>query len=198
MPDQTPAAPHTLGWLDNVMSEMERIMADPILATTEAEYAVEAKRLYQLALAELTAKLPERRGAALQLWSARHQLYRNLRAANYCVPTGEAIVTAARELHHQLPALELPAPPRLRQLIVDLACKTITLDGTIHDVTSDSALRWVKVLAEHPGEWFASNELKRCDHELDGVRTDHLRKFLPDAILTFIDSETGKGSRIRL
>jgi hypothetical protein len=58
-------------------------------------------------------------------------------------------------------------------------------------------LRWVKVLAEHPGEWISGPELRHYDQELDGCRPHRLRKSLPPAILDLIDSETGKGSRVR-
>jgi hypothetical protein len=95
------------------------------------------------------------------------------------------------------PAAQAKEPP-LPRLTVDLARKTATLDGVSHDVSSDLALRWVKVLADHAGDWISGSELERYDESLIGARTDRLRKFLPDAILRLIDSETGKGSRIRL
>jgi hypothetical protein len=75
---------------------------------------------------------------------------------------------------------------------------TVTLDGTTFDVSSTQAIRWLKVLSDHPGEWISSAELKRFDPDLDGVRTDRLQKHLPAAVLTIMESETGKGSRIRL
>lgn len=88
-----------------------------------------------------------------------------------------------------------PPPPRLT---VNIECKTVTLDGMLHDVTSDLTLRWVKVLTEHPGEWIASSKLKDHDQQLDGARTSRLRQYLPDAIGTLIESDTGKGSRLNL
>jgi hypothetical protein len=75
---------------------------------------------------------------------------------------------------------------------------TITLDGTGHDVTSQNALRWVKVLVEHPGEWISSAELKRYDSESQDNRTDRWREYLPEAVLSLIQSVTGKRSRVRL
>jgi hypothetical protein len=89
----------------------------------------------------------------------------------------------------------LSLPPRLT---VDLVKKTITLDGVGYDVSSTQALRWIKVLADHPGEWISRPQLKDYDPDLDGCRTDHLKEYLPDAILNLIDSKTGAGSRIRL
>jgi hypothetical protein len=87
-----------------------------------------------------------------------------------------------------------PIPPRLT---VDLACKTVTLDGTKYDVSSENAIRWVKVLAEHPGEWISSSELTKYDSDLI-VRTDRLKRFLPTQVLALIEQRTGAGSRIRL
>jgi hypothetical protein len=92
------------------------------------------------------------------------------------------------------PDAEQP-PPRL---IVDLARKTITFDGEVYEVSSTQALRWVKVLADHPSEWISASELKKHDPDLDGCRTDRLKKHLPDAIRKLIDSQRCKGSRIRL
>ncbi len=91
-------------------------------------------------------------------------------------------------------------PPQARtpRLTVDLARMIITLDGQEHEVTSESALRWVKVLADHAGEWISGKDLEKHDPELASTRTDRWRKFLPKPILSLIDSVTGKGSRIRL
>ena len=49
----------------------------------------------------------------------------------------------------------LPPPPPPPRLTMDLPRKTLTLDGVTYDVASDNALRWVQVLAEHPGEWIS-------------------------------------------
>lgn len=84
------------------------------------------------------------------------------------------------------------------RLTVNLPKKQITLDGKEYDVRSDNALRWVRALARHPGDWVSGADLKEHDQELDGVRTDKQRRYLPAEILGLIDSETGKGSRIRL
>jgi hypothetical protein len=89
-----------------------------------------------------------------------------------------------------------PVPPA--RLTVDLARRTVILDGRAHDVKSVMGLRWVKVLAEHPGEWISGADLARHDEELEGTRTDRLRKHLPREVCSLIESDTGKGSRIRL
>jgi hypothetical protein len=86
-------------------------------------------------------------------------------------------------------------PPRLT---VDLKRQTLTLDAEVHEVPSLNALRWVMVLADRPGEWISKAQLKVYDAELDGVRPDKLKRYLPPKVLSLIDSETGKGSRIRL
>ena len=90
------------------------------------------------------------------------------------------------------------APATLSCPTVDLPSRTVTFDGTRHDVSSVTALRWVKVLAEHPGEWISAPELKRHDQELDGVRPDRLKKQLPQELLSLIESDRRKGSRLRL
>jgi hypothetical protein len=92
-------------------------------------------------------------------------------------------------------ASQTPTPQTPPRLIVNLANKTITLDGQIYDVRSENALRWVKVLADHAGEWISSTKLREYDEELDGVRTDKLT--LPDAIAKLIESQRGAGSRVR-
>jgi hypothetical protein len=87
-------------------------------------------------------------------------------------------------------------PPRL---IVDLTCRTITLDRVRHDIDSEVALRWVKVLAEHPGEWISAPDLRNYDAELDGCRPHRrCRPYLPAAVLDLIDTDRRKGSRLRL
>jgi hypothetical protein len=88
--------------------------------------------------------------------------------------------------------------PHDTRLTVDLARKIIILDGRKFDVSSDNALQWVKVLADHPGEWLSGSALEKLDLELANPRTDRYKRFLPDAILSLIDSVTGIGSRIRL
>jgi hypothetical protein len=93
---------------------------------------------------------------------------------------------------------QLRQNPPLPRLNVDLARRTITLDGMVHEVHSALALRWVKVLAEHTDEWISSNELKNYDSELDGTRPDRLKRFLPPEILSLIDTDKSRGSRLRL
>lgn len=76
---------------------------------------------------------------------------------------------------------------------------TFTLDGVPVDVSSKQALRWLKVLVEHPGEWISAPEMKNYDDELDGVRPDrHCKSYLPDVVLSLIDTDRRKGSRLRL
>src|SRR5262249_25479242 len=84
------------------------------------------------------------------------------------------------------------------RLTVDVKRLIVTLDGQTYDVPSAQALRWLKVLCDHPGEWIASNELKTYDTDLDGARPDRLKKKLPAPVQSLIDSDTGKGSRLRL
>lgn len=84
------------------------------------------------------------------------------------------------------------------RLTVNLDQRTATLDGQSYDVNSQQALRWLKVLADRPGEWISSADLHLIDPELDGVRTHRLKKKLPEPIREMIESDTGKGSRRKL
>lgn len=91
-------------------------------------------------------------------------------------------------------------PPEVEEprLEVDIPRRVITLDGKVYDVASVQALRWLAVLAEHHGEWISGGDLESYDAELIAVRTDKLRKQLPDVIAALITSDTGKGSRLSL
>jgi hypothetical protein len=60
------------------------------------------------------------------------------------------------------------AEQRLR-VVVDINCMTIMLDEISYNVSSKQALRWVKVLVEHPGEWISASELHNYDNELMGT-----------------------------
>jgi hypothetical protein len=84
------------------------------------------------------------------------------------------------------------------RLTVYLPGLTVTLDGWTYEVESEQALRWVKVLADHAGEWISGPKLKEYDQELDGARTNRLKRFLPPEILSLISTDQSKGSRLRL
>lgn len=84
------------------------------------------------------------------------------------------------------------------QLNVDLDGKTVTLGDTTFDVDSDAALRWVKILNEHSGDWISSKDLIKFDKVLIGeVRPDRLKRLLPAGILELIESSTKICSRIK-
>lgn len=91
-----------------------------------------------------------------------------------------------------------PPPPPPPRLTVDLERMSVTLDGVTHDVKSEQALRWVRVLANNPGQWYSSSQLEAEDAELIKPRTDRLMTKLPDPISKLIDPLPGKGSRICL
>jgi hypothetical protein len=216
---EQPPCPAAAAWVTRLRAEADRFAAGPSYATIDAQCAGEALLLYSAALAE-ARQFPDLLPALEETRSARHAWYdaardgseplgpaRRLAAAvdalsalilaeGFASPAGtktdDAPVAGAGSLRDRAP--EAPPPPRIS---VDLARKTITLDGTRYDVPSDNALRWVKVLAAHPGEWISSTELKKYDPELQSVRTDRWHRFLPPAILSLINSDTGKGSRIR-
>src|SRR5262249_29842857 len=75
-----------------------------------------------------------------------------------------------------------PTKPQNPRIAVDLVRQTITLGGTTHDIASKKALRWVKVLVDHPGDWISGRELERYDDNLLEVRTDRLKHFLPNKL----------------
>jgi hypothetical protein len=110
----------------------------------------------------------------------------------------------ALERLEQATANEDPPPPPPSPasspalLTVDLDRMTITLLDQSYEVKSEAALRWVKVLADHAGDWISSPKLKDYDPELDGCRPDQLKDYLPDAVLDLIESRTGAGSRLLL
>jgi hypothetical protein len=84
------------------------------------------------------------------------------------------------------------------RLTVDLAKKVLTIDGTPHDVSSELALRWIRILAEAEGQWFSGKELESIDSHLMAARTDRLKKLLPRAIQKCIATKRGTGSRLKL
>ena len=87
------------------------------------------------------------------------------------------------------------SPPLLS---VNLSRKQLEFEGTVHDVASELALRWVKVLAEHPGEWITERQLKDFDVELDGARVRDFKDKLPEPVQLRIESKSGAGSRFKV
>ena len=84
------------------------------------------------------------------------------------------------------------------RMTVNVERRTVILDGQPYDVTSQQALRWLKVLADHPDEWISAADLKGYDGELDGARTNKLKPFLPNCINKLITSKAGAGSRLKI
>ena len=83
-------------------------------------------------------------------------------------------------------------------LEVNAATCIASLGKDQFDIGSQQAARWLKVLADRPGEWFSGRELELHDTELLDVRTDKLKKELPKKIARLIESKPGCGSRLRL
>jgi hypothetical protein len=80
---------------------------------------------------------------------------------------------------------------------IDRVAVTVRTTGKDFDLKSEQAARWLKVLADHPGAWISGPDLIQHDEELDGARTDRLRKALPPQIRRMI--ETGRrGARLKL
>lgn len=93
--------------------------------------------------------------------------------------------------------------PCIKRLSVDLKRLTATLhyDNGLKesvDVNNQQAARWLKVLAAQPGTWISASELVGKDAELDGARTDRLRKKLPRKLARLIQTSTRTGSRLKL
>jgi len=90
-------------------------------------------------------------------------------------------------------AIESEQPPS-PQLKVDLPSKTLTFDGVEYDVSSERALRWVKILADRAPDWISGTDLEKLDADLNTKRPDQLKKYLPLEIRNLIESRTGAGS----
>jgi hypothetical protein len=94
-------------------------------------------------------------------------------------------------------ALEAWHKPAQDRLVFDLEKKTITFDGKVYDAP-EMPIRWVRVLADRPGEWIASNALRKFDPDLIAPRTSRWLKQLPKPIAKLIQSQPGAGSRLCL
>ena len=99
-------------------------------------------------------------------------------------------------------ALETAQPPSLRcsPVTVDIGSLTATFiksNKTI-EIRSRQSAKYLKVLADNPGKWITGSELDQYDPDLDGARTDRLRKGLPPKLQSLIETSTRKGSRLKL
>jgi hypothetical protein len=93
-------------------------------------------------------------------------------------------------------ASERPKQSPSVRITVDLARMQVTLDGVSMECNSVQALRLVQVYAEHPDVWISASELKNYDTELIGAKPHVLKKLLPLAIRSLIESDRRKGSRL--
>ena len=78
-----------------------------------------------------------------------------------------------------------PGKPRI---IVDLAQSKVTLDGVCHTITGEGA-RFLHELLKAKGNWVSSTDI-------DIRKPDRLKKAMPVAVSSLIESLPGKGSRI--
>lgn len=81
---------------------------------------------------------------------------------------------------------------------VDVATCSAIFQGQRYDLRDEQPTRWLKVLADHPGEWISGSDLEDIDEELTGARTDRLHKKLPSDLQPLVESARGKGSRLKL
>jgi hypothetical protein len=141
-------------------------------------------------------EIPEfRRGAKSRV--RKHPSEGALRTATMGV-TAKAFADSVRGWADEIETGLVTPKQKTPRLMVDLDRQTITLDKVAHDINSVLALRWVKVLADHRGQWISSSELQTHDLELDGARPDRLKKFLPVEILSLISTDRRKGARLCL
>lgn len=112
--------------------------------------------------------------------------------------TDECAEIEARVRRERAKLLNGQVQPKPVRLQVDLEAKTLTLDGTTYPVSSERALRWVRILAERSPDWVSSSDLSKIDPDLLAVRTDKFKASLPKKVRDLITSRTGAGSCIRL
>jgi hypothetical protein len=188
--------------LQSVAAEPEYVY--PHVWSSAHEAAVGIARL---ALDLLVVPLADITDAAEQQATAKRLLTTYWRAIAIPISKVAALQERIRRERAKLSALTIDeSPPSAHigeaipqtRLIVDVSAMTATLDGECQDVRSKQALRWLAVLVAHPNEWISGADLAQYDSELMGARTHPLKIFLPDRIRDLIESDTGKGSRIRL
>jgi hypothetical protein len=91
---------------------------------------------------------------------------------------------------------------RQSSLFVDLTTLRATLFVTgkapkIFNLPSEQCARWTKVLSDHPGVWIPGPSLEDYDSELEGARTDRLRKQLPRGMRKFVETSKRLGARVK-
>jgi len=90
--------------------------------------------------------------------------------------------------------------PQALSIMVDLERRTATIVATRKEfeLKSEQSLRWLKVLAENEGKWISGSNLKDYDPELEGGRTDRLRKGLPLQLRRLIKTSKRFGARLKM
>jgi hypothetical protein len=85
-----------------------------------------------------------------------------------------------------------------QHLEVDIKKISATLGGKEYDLKSEFQARWLKIYAENPGVWISGSDLKYYDDQLDGSRTDRLRRGLPQKNGKLIETSKRNGARLKL
>jgi hypothetical protein len=104
---------------------------------------------------------------------------------------------AALMLAKHSPASPPASHPEAWPLSADVAGGTITLKGTVYQVTPAKAA-FVNALIKAKGNWRSGRELAEGEPELEGVRLDRLRKALPEPARALIQCKPGRGFRLNV
>jgi hypothetical protein len=110
---------------------------------------------------------------------------------------GKLKTKPAEEQATEAPKPNEPPPPRLT---VNLPGMTVTLDDNTYNTDSKQALRWLQILADHPGEWLSSTECATLSNDalMGDYRPHRLMHKLPEPVRTLIETNRRKGYRITL
>lgn len=181
-------------WASNLASQYRQALTEvALLGMDSLVPKLEALREAHRAFTAAAARQGKGKGSQSKTAHARQQFDRAWWELD------KLVIAEGKLLAKQPPGDDAPKSETLRpRLTINVGRRTVTLDGQTFDVQSVQAVRWLKVLSEHPGEWLAADGLKVFDPDLDGARPHRLKRFLPVSVLALIDSQTGKGSRLRL
>lgn len=100
-------------------------------------------------------------------------------------PDGGGIVPASHSIEVSVEKLEA---------VVNVPGKT----SKTFQISRAQSARFLKVLADNPRVWISGPDLRSYDKELDGARTDKLRKGLPQEIQCLVETSKQNGARLNM